>query len=250
MMRRFAPLALVVLLVAPRAAAQSDVVAGLSQDAVEITSTYTGTDLVIFGAIERPDATGQNDIVVEVRGPDAGITIRRKDRRVGVWINDARARFFGMASYYFLAATRPLARIAPAPTLAENGLGLANLTPRKTVSDGPLAPYRAALIRIFGRRGIYTENPTGVEMLSPALFRVHVPLPAAAPRGQYTVKVYFFRDGRIAGQQNAPLFVDQIGFERQLSHFAHNRPFAYGILTVLMAWLLGWLSSLVFRKKY
>jgi hypothetical protein len=42
--------------------------------------------------------------------------------------------------------------------------------------------------------------------------------------------------------------VDQIGLERNLFNFAHNEPLAYGLAAVLMAMLLGYISSLIFRQ--
>ncbi len=44
-------LALLLVLAAPVRA--EDLVSGISQDIIQITSNYTGTDIVVFGAIER-----------------------------------------------------------------------------------------------------------------------------------------------------------------------------------------------------
>ncbi len=45
---------LVVLLANVSPACAEDLVSGLSQDSIEITSNYTGSTIVVFGAIERP----------------------------------------------------------------------------------------------------------------------------------------------------------------------------------------------------
>jgi len=248
-MRRAILAAACVLLLAAPAPAQEDLVSGLSQDTVLITSNYTGTDLVVFGAIEGAEGASGRDIVVVVRGPDADMTIRRKDRIAGVWINDAHARLGGVPSYYFLASTRALDKIASPDTLARYDLGLANLIPQNVLSDGPIEPYRQALLRAQLKNGLYTQSAGGVEMLSASLFRVHVPVPATAARGQYDAEVYLFRDGVVVSAQSTPLFVDQIGFERRLYAFAHEWPFSYGLSTVLLAMLLGWISSLFFRRR-
>ena len=239
-----------VLLLAAPAGAEEDLVSGLSQDSVQIASNYTGTDLTVFGAIEgRPEQeTGRETIVVVVRGPDATMTVRRKDRFAGVWINNARARLKGLPSYYFLASTRPLAEIAPADTLRRYELGLDNLRPQTALSDGDIAPYVRALVRSEVKHGLYAEDDAGVEMLSPTLFRVRVALPASVPRGFYVVQAFLFRGGTVVSAQSTPLFVDQTGFDRRLFAFAHERPLAYGFATVLMAALLGWLSTLFFRR--
>ena len=242
------------LLFAGPAGAQDDLVSGLSQDVVEISSTYTGTDLTVFGAIERPGEgaksdSAKSDIVVVVRGPDAAMTVRRKDRFAGVWINNARARLIGLPSYYFLASTRPLDEIAPGDTLRRYDLGLGNLRPETALSDGAIMPYVRALVRAETKKGLYSQDGTGVEMLSPTLFRVRVPVPAAVPRGSYVVQVYLLRDGTVVSAQSTPLYVDQTGFERRIYDIAHEWPLSYGFLTVLMAVLLGWVSSLFFRRS-
>jgi uncharacterized protein (TIGR02186 family) len=240
--------ALAALLVAAPAAAQEELVSGLSQDVVEITSNYTGTDLTVFGAIERPAQSAPGDIVVVVRGPGTTMTVRRKDRIAGVWINNARARLMGMPSYYFLASTAPLQKIAPGDTLRRYDLGLDNLRPDTALSDGSIVPYVRALVRAEVKSGLYGENTAGVEMLSPTLFRLRVPVPAAVPRGSYLVQVYLFRDGAVVSAQSTPLYVDQTGFDRRLYDFAHIWPWSYGVATVLLAILLGWVSSLFFRR--
>jgi uncharacterized protein (TIGR02186 family) len=234
------------LLFAAPALAGEALTSGLSQDVVEITSNYSGTDITVFGAIEQP--VGAGDIVVVVRGPDAPMTVRRKDRIAGIWINRARARL-KLPSYYFIASSRPLASVAAAETLERYELGLSHLRATTLASDGDPAPYAAALVRAQARSGLYVQKNSGVEMLSATLFRVRVPVPADVPRGSYSVEAYLFRDGAVISVQSTPLFVDQTGFERRLYDFAHNRPLLYGLATVLMAILLGWGSSFFFRRR-
>jgi uncharacterized protein (TIGR02186 family) len=240
--------ALVLLLLAAPALAGENLTSGLSQDVVAITSNYSGTDITVFGAIEGAPGAEAGDIVVVVRGPEAAMTVRRKDRIAGVWINRARARLM-LPGYYFIAANRPLQEIAAADTLGRYELGLSHLRAETLASDGNPAPYVAALVRAQSRGGLYAEKNAGVEMLSATLFRVRVPVPATVPRGSYSVEAYLFRDGNVISVQSTPLFVDQTGFERRLFDFAHAKPLLYGLGTVLMAVLLGWLSTFFFRKR-
>jgi hypothetical protein len=67
-------------------------------------------------------------------------------------------------------------------------------------------------------------------------------------RGQYNVEVYLLRDGEVVSAQSTPLFIDQTGIERRLFNLAHNAPLAYGLICVFMAMLLGWISSVLFRR--
>ena len=79
-MRRLLLLAL--LLIATPVSAEQ-LVSGISQDLIQITSNYTGSDIVVFGAVEgelNPDNRTPRDVVVVVRGPDTSINVRRRDR--------------------------------------------------------------------------------------------------------------------------------------------------------------------------
>lgn len=225
-----------------------DLVSGISQDVVQITSNYTGTDIVVFGAIERAQNPQGRDIVVVVRGPDEPMTVRRRDRVAGVWVNRDAAKFQGMPAYYYLASTEPVSRIAPREALDRYGIGLQALRPSAIGSHHDPEPFRQAAIRYHQRVGLYAESPGSIDFLSETLFRTRVPVPAGVTRGQYNVEVYLFRDGEVVSAQSTPLFVDATGLERRLFNTAHDAPLSYGLACVFMAILLGWISSVLFRR--
>ncbi len=115
----------------------------MSQDTVEITSNYTGTDIVVFGAIEHPEDTGTNDVVVVVRGPDADMTVRKKDNVLGIWISLDQAKLVAIPAYYYLSSTRPVDQIAAKFTLSRYEIGLQNIAAQSIVSHHDPEPFRA-----------------------------------------------------------------------------------------------------------
>lgn len=240
---------LLLSLVVALPARAEDLVSGLSQDSIEITSNYTGSVIVVFGAIERPTSQGRRDVLVVVRGPPAPMTVRKKDRIAGLWINNERAIFYGMPSYYFVASSRPISEIATRDTLDRYALGLDGLQPKAVRAEGSAETFRRAVIRRKEEQHLYAELPNGVEFLSETLFRVRVPVPASVATGEYTAEVYLFQDDALVSAQVTPFYIDQTGLERQLFNFAHKWPFTYGASAVLMALLLGWISSLFFRQS-
>ena len=134
---------------------------GVSQDLIQITSNYTGSDIVVFGDVERQVKAAGRDIVVVVRGPDTALTVRRRDRVAGVWINHDAASLNGMPAYYYLASSRPLAQIAPQATLARYGIGVANLQPDTVHAHHDVEPFRQAALRLMADKGLYREAPRG-----------------------------------------------------------------------------------------
>jgi uncharacterized protein (TIGR02186 family) len=239
---------LVLLLLATPALGDENLVSGVSQDLIQITSNYTGSDIVVFGDVEQQAKAQGREIVVVVRGPDTDMTVRRRDRVAGVWINHDAANLTGMPAFYYLASSRPLSQIAPADTLARYGIGVAGLEPDTVHAHHDVEPFRQAALRLMTDRGLYREVPAGVEFLSDTLFRAHVPVPAGVSVGQYDVEVYLLRGGNVESAQSTPLFIDQTGLERRLYNWAHDQPFGYGLAAVIMALIMGWLSSLVFRR--
>jgi uncharacterized protein (TIGR02186 family) len=229
------------------ALADENLVSGLSQDTIEIRSNYNGAEITVFGAVERPQ-TAKPDIVVAVRGPEKDMRVLRKERVAGIWINRSRVLLHTMPSYYFVAGNRPLDRIAPAVTRNIYALGLDAVRPHGLKADDDPEPFRKALLAQMERDHLYAQQEDGVAFLSGTLFRVRVPVPSTAPRGKYVVEVYLLRDGKVIDTQSSELTIDQIGVERRLFDFSQAFPLGYGVSTVLMALLLGWASSLLFRR--
>src|SRR5262249_19837302 len=155
-----------------------------------------------FGAIERAEGSQGRDIVVVVRGPDEPMTVRRRQRILGVWVNSDAARFEGMPAFYYLASTEPITRIASPEAIARYGIGLQALRPTVIGSHHDPEPFRQAAIRYHKRAGLYTESPGSIDFLSETLFRTRVPVPAGVTRGQYNVEVYLFRDGDVVSAQS------------------------------------------------
>jgi uncharacterized protein (TIGR02186 family) len=241
-------LILLLILVSWPVAAGENLVSGLSQDTIEIRANYNGAEITVFGAVERPD-TGKPDIVVAVRGPEMTMRVLRKDHIAGLWINRDRVLLGAMPSYYFVAANRPLAEVAPGGTRRQYALGLDALRPASIKADDDPKPFQQALLAQMQRARLYLQAEDGVEFLSGTLFRVRVPVPSSAPRGTYVAEVYLLRDGHVIDVRSSELVIDQIGLERRIFDFSKADPFAYGVSTVLMAMALGWLSSLAFRRS-
>ena len=105
-------IALFLLLAMPAKA--EEIVLGLSRDEVAITATFDGSEILIFGAIKR-DAPARTDsdlgVIVTVAGPDVPVTVRKKDRRLGIWVNTESVEIDVAPSFYAVATNRPLKEI-------------------------------------------------------------------------------------------------------------------------------------------
>jgi len=235
----------------PAPAPEEDLVAGLSEDFVRITSSFTGADLVIFGAVESPDAfkgAADRQLVIVVRGPKVNVTVRRKDRVAGVWVNNDSAAIPGVPGFYFVASTAPLSEIAPKDILERRQIGIGNIAFRLPARPDAQS-FLDALIRQKTAEGLYGIDENGIAVTGASLFQARVKMPANVPVGSYTVEAYLFRNGLDMTSYSLPLTVDKAGLERRLFTFAHDHAAWYGAAAILMALLLGGLSALIFRER-
>jgi len=102
------------LLSLPAAAAEEQVVLGLSQDRVAITADFDGSEILIFGAIKReapiPDGPPL-EVIVAVAGPSEPVTVRRKEKKFGIWVNTDSVLVDSAPSFYAVATSAPFNQI-------------------------------------------------------------------------------------------------------------------------------------------
>jgi uncharacterized protein (TIGR02186 family) len=220
-------------------------VADLSDHLVAITAGFTGTDVLLFGAVE-----GEGDIAVVIRGPEKDVTIRRKGRLGGIWVNRDELTFARAPMYYFVATSRPLAELAPPALLQRHGIGLDHLKLEEEDAVNPveLAAFRAGFIRNKQREDLYYKEPGKVAFLTGRLFRTDLYFPANVPTGTYSVEVFLIRQGEIIGAQTTPLVVSNVGVGADVFLFAHRYSVLYGFAAIVMALIAGWSASAVFRR--
>ena len=222
--------------------------ADLSSHLIAISTDFTGTDVVLFGAINEP-----GDIAVVVQGPPETVVVRRKAQVAGIWMNRTSMTFENVPSFYSVATTQAIELFADELLLERAGIGLNYLRLAPSDAGGAsaeeIAAFREALIRGKQREQLYTTETGQVSFRQTLLFRTTVSFPANVPTGQYSVRIFQLRDGNIVEAQTTPLIVSKIGIGSLVFAFARNYAAAYGIVAVIVAVLAGWLTSLLFRRS-
>jgi uncharacterized protein (TIGR02186 family) len=246
-----AALLLLLLLAAPPAIAQPvappSLTAELSQRRVEVTTAFTGGEILVFGATERLIHEGGDEVVILATGPITSMVVREKVEWFGFWINGRAARFNRVPSYWALAATRPVAEMLEAAARGELRLGL-DLMP--LVQLGARSPrYRQALAEGQQRVGLWVDEAEPVEVAGGRLFHARLPLPAIVQTGDYRVEVMLVRDRRVVARQELTLQVVRTGSAARIANVARDQPVLYGLACILLAAAAGWLGSVLFRRS-
>lgn len=229
-----------------RSPAQAEVlVADLTSHLIAITTGFTGASVVLFGATDGP-----GDVVVAVRGPEREMTVRRKNRVAGIWVNTEAMTFGHVQSFYAVAASRPIDEILPSAAAAFYRLGIANLRldAETAAPSSAVGTFRTALDRNQEHAGLFVDRLGKVDFLGDRLFRTTISFPSNVPTGTYLVEVFLVRDKDVVSGQTTPLVVSKVGVDATVSEFSMRQPGFYGAIAVLTAVVAGWLASLPFRR--
>ena len=244
-------------LLAPLMLAQAEprLVPDVSHRLVEVRYSFTGQELLLFGAIVypngRPPGPG-TDVAVVLKGPPERIVLREKQKVFGLWMNVGRVRFRSAPSFYAVASSRPLAQLIDERTAAIYELGLDNLqlSPGGGASAEVMRRFEHGLIDLRRREQVYAEYPRGVEISEGVLYRARIPIPARVPIGTYTAETFLIRDGRVIAGAAREIEIEKLGFERFVAEAAERWSLAYGIVAVALSLLLGWGASAFFQRRY
>ncbi len=241
--------ALMIVLALPAKA--EEVVLGLSQNAVAITATFDGSDILLFGAVKREspiDLASDLEVIITIAGPSLPVTMRRKDRRLGIWINTDVVEVDAAPSFYAVATTAPLQDILGDVEDLRYKISI----PRAIRSVG--APmnvadaekFTEALIRIRSGNDLYQVREGVVDFEESTLFSAAFRLPASLTEGDYLARIYLTRNGIVVDDYEAIIPVEKVGLERWLYNLAHEQPLLYGLMSLAIAIAAGWGASAIF----
>ena len=223
----------------------------VSQHEVRVRQGFTGTELLLFGAILDPAGTraaGGYDVVVVLKGPSEPIRLREKARVAGMWLNAASTDFRSAPSFFAVAASRPVKDIVDERTAAiyEFGTDFIQLSPSGEIDPAEQARFTAGLVDLKRRQGLYQEDMRGVTIRDQVLYQARINLPSSVQTGTYTAETFAVSDGRVVASAIAEVEVKKVGFERFVEVFAQRQSLFYGLLAVSLSIAMGWIAGRLF----
>lgn len=223
----------------------------VSQHEIRVRQGFTGTELLLYGAILDPQgrrATNPYDIVVVLKGPTEPILVREKAKKLGVWVNAQSTAFRSAPSFFAVASSRPVGEIVDDRTAAiyELGLDFLQLSPTGAIDPEEQGRFTAGLVDLRQREGLYKEAGRGVTINDGVLYQARIAVPSNVITGRYTAETFAISDGRVIASAIAEVEVQKQGFERFVAEQADQSAFLYGLFAVALSVLMGWLAGRVF----
>jgi len=223
----------------------------VSQHEVLLRQGFTGTELLLFGAVLSPEGTRaaqDYDIIVVLKGPTQSIVVREKQKVAGIWINVDSAELRSAPSYYAIASTRPISQIVDDKTAAiyELGLKWLQLSPIGSIDAAEQSRFAAGLVSLNAGNGLYRQEEGAVKVSEQVLYQARIGLPSRVPIGTYTAETFAISKGRVVASASSTVEVRKIGVERAIASFADQYGLFYGLMAVVISVGMGWLAGRLF----
>ena len=223
----------------------------VSQHEVRVRQGFTGTQLLLFGAILDPNgqrAGREYDIIVVLKGPAEAIRVREKEQVGGMWVNADSTDFRSAPTYFAVASSRPIRDIVDDKTAAiyEFGTGYIQLSPSGVIDLDEQAKFTSGLVDLRERHGLYKQDEHGVTIRDQVLYQARISLPSNVQTGTYTAETFAVTHGRVIASAVAKVEVRKVGFERLVEQYSLDYSLLYGLVAVGLSVGMGWMAGRLF----
>lgn len=248
---RFSPILAIVLLLGSGLSAfaradEAALLVDLLPKTIEVDSGFNGTTIILFGVKSLP-----GDIIVTLRGPEAAMVVRRKQRVAGIWINRDAVAFRDVPQFYALAASRPIDEIMDADRLDRNQIGGGHILLNTiwTRTSGDVGAFRDAVRRSRTKEELYAPSIGEIVVIDDSLFRATLTLPGNVPIGEYVAETVLVQDSEVVSRRESRLTVEKSGLSAEIFDFAKGQGALYGLIAIVAALIAGWVGGVAFRKN-
>lgn len=239
------------MLTAPFAAQSEEVVLGLSKDNVAITTSFDGSEILIFGAVKREESINTDEpleVVMTIAGPSEPVVVRSKEKKFGIWVNTEALEVDSAPSFYAVATTGPIAQVlSETEDLREKvtiDRAIRSVGAPAEITDA--GRFTEAVIRIRQDKDLYQLLEGQVILDQQTLFRTRIDMPADLTEGDYLTRIFLTRNGKIISSYETSIDVRKVGLERFLFNMSRQQPIWYGLMSLAIAIFAGWGASAVF----
>ena len=227
--------------------AKDNLVTDLSESTVEISSTFSGADILLFGAY---DGQKNDDIIVVVSGQNGNIKVDRKEKKFGIWMITESMKFTNIPKYYYIASNRKIKDITNTTEIKKRKLDFNSFELKNDKIDynNLDKKWYEALKRNMKKKQFWKIEENSIKLNKNTLFRKTLSLPSNVSTGMYNVKILHYRKGNLISQEESKIKIDKTGISANIYNIAQNFSAIYGIIAVIIALFFGWFTNFIFRR--
>ena len=220
------------------------IISKISNEKISISANFEGSNILIYGVINFEEE--ENNLLIEIIGPQTSNLILKKEKKLGIWINKNTGQNINLPSFYYIAGTNQINDKILKREFKIKGTGINDIIDEMN-KELSLNKYKSEIIDINKKKEKFFEGIKPIELKENILFSTSIDLPSNLIEGNYLTKMHVIKDNMIIYTSETIIEVRKIGIEKWLYTIAYKNPFFYGLLSLFLAISFGWLASEVFR---
>ncbi len=218
----------------------------LSQDNIEIKTDFNGKEIIIFGLLKD-----NHETLLTIKGPPSKMKIQKKDRYLGVWINNKQIIYSNIPTLFFLSSSSEVGKILPSSTLINENLSFEKILKNKTFNQNFIFENNQDLwsknfVRIKKKQLLYKEFE--MKIFKNKLFQTSVFFPPNTVPGTYNVDIYYIKNNTIINKDQKKIIVKKTGIGSKIYKFAKDNAATYGVFVIIFSILSGLIAATLFRR--
>lgn len=220
----------------------------VTPDQIDVGTFYSGAEVQVSAEINSCEGAA---IVLEADA--AEVTLNRKGRVAGIWLNVAKVTVSDAPSVYFLATSDKLDKICLPQEQERLRLGTrflkqqTRISSEKELSGSEFDEF----LKLKQHNGTYNRDlKIRLAASSPGMQRLSatLPIPATVPPGTYTIIMYAFSEGEPVQSGRAEITIKRVGLAYMMANLAQKHGAEYGALAIIVAMLVGIVMGVVFHS--
>lgn len=241
----FIILLLVVISFNQSIAQDKPLIVDLASNHIDVTVGFSGSTIEVFG--DCRDKT--NKIAIVVEGPERAITVWKKERILGTWVNRYFVKFNKIPVYYNYALSQDDI-VKEYPEMAKKyRVGVAEMMATRSIkkSEGieNIDEFKKYLIDLHKRTETFPVENQKINFLNDHFFRVSFKIPPSVPTGDYKISSFLIKDGQTIEADTKMLRIKQVGLNAFILKASVEHGFLYGIFCIFFAAVCGWGASII-----
>ena len=218
----------------------------LSEDSIELKTDFNGKEIIIFGLLKNDHET-----LLTIKGPPSKMRIQKKERYLGIWVNNQYVTYSNIPSLFFLSSSKEINDILPESILINEDLSFEKILNNKTfnqnfIFENDQENWNENFVRIKKKQLFYKEFE--MKIFKDKLFQTSVFFPPNTIPGIYNVDIYYIKHNTIMNKDQKTIIVKKTGIGSDIYEFARGRAATYGVFVIIFSILSGLIAATLFRR--
>ena len=193
---------------------------------------FTGTELLLYGAILDPDGQRARARLRYRRGAEradpADPSCAKSSRSSASGSMPTAPNSVPRRPTSRSPVSRPIEEIvddAHRGDLRTRASTISSCRPSGSIDPEEQARFTAGLVDLRKRQGLYKEDPNGVRISEQVLYQARISLPSNVQTGRYTAETFAITHGRVVASAMSEVEVKKVGLRACVAGFAQHSGF-------------------------